>query len=336
MSKLLKKNNTWLITGCAGFIGSNLLEYLLLNNQRVVGIDNFSTGYQSNLDQVKESVGNTKWKNLSFLDADLRDLNKCLALLNRIKGGLNFDFILHQAAIGSVPRSIKDPIFTHENNVDVFVNILEIARSLSIPKLVYASSSSVYGDEVTLPKREQKIGKLLSPYAATKYINEIYADIYSSVYNISITGLRYFNVFGPRQDPGGPYAAVIPKWIQAFIDNSGVIINGDGKTTRDFCYIDNVVQANIRSALINQPNHLVHNIAFGERTSLEELTLIIIDNLRRVGIRSNYEIRYGDFREGDIRHSLADISSARENIGYLPEYDLSNGMKKYIDWYINN
>lgn len=335
---IIDKEFTWLITGCAGFIGSNILEFLLKNNQSVIGVDNFSTGYKDNLNDVRKCVGDECWKRFEFLECDIRNYEQIELTINKfLKKGRRIDFLLHQAAIGSVPRSIEDPVFTHTNNVDGFINILEVAKALNIAKVVYASSSSVYGDEKTLPKVESKVGKLLSPYAASKFINEIYAEIYAYTYGLDITGLRYFNVFGPRQDPNGPYAAVIPKWIDSFISNKGIFINGDGLTSRDFCYVENVVQANILSALNYSKNakSQVLNIAFGHQTTLNELSEMIIENLKHLNIKSNFEVNYRDFREGDIRHSLADISNAKKIIKYSPTVDPFTGLKLSMDWYVN-
>lgn len=334
----LKKSHTWILTGCAGFIGSNILEQLLKSDQFVLGIDNFSTGFKKNLEHVHKIVGDKKWQNFKFLNIDLRDFSKVRdeIISNSTFDIKNYDYFLHQAAIGSVPRSIEDPLFSHTNNVNGFISALEVARELKIKTFVYASSSSVYGDEETLPKIEKLIGKPLSPYATTKYINEIYAETYSLVYGMNTIGLRYFNVFGPRQDPSGPYAAVIPKWINSFMKHEGITINGDGKTTRDFCFVENVVNANLLSALISKDYVFskVFNIAYGTQTSLNELSDFIINNLKEMGIQSNFLVEYGDFRDGDIRHSLADISEAQSFLGYSPKIDPKTGLQKSLKWYV--
>lgn len=334
----MKEQKVWLVTGCAGFIGSNILEELLGNNQIVIGIDNFSTGYSNNLSDIQGNISDQHWKNFYFYDADIRSLSNLINILSDFqeKFNLRIDYIIHQAAIGSVPRSIEDPIFSHTNNVDGFINILELARFLGVKRVVYASSSSVYGDEKTLPKVEHRTGRLLSPYAATKFINEIYADIYSISYGMEIIGLRYFNVFGKRQDPSGPYAAVIPKWLEALLNKEKIVIYGDGNTSRDFCYIDNVVHANIAAATSNLSNleSKVFNIAFGEQTTLNELSLFLIENLKALNVQSNFQIDHSDFRPGDIRHSLADISNARYSLNYMPTVGPKEGLMRYIKWYV--
>jgi len=335
----MEDKKVWLVTGCAGFIGSNLTEYLINNNQSVIGIDNFSTGTVENLNDIQKSVDKEDWNNFFFLEADIRNIDLVESLLQELvnKESIRINYVIHQAAIGSVPRSIEEPLFSHTNNVDGFINILEIARSFNIKRVVYASSSSVYGDEKTLPKVEKRIGKLLSPYAATKFINEIYADIYSSVYGMEIIGLRYFNVFGKRQDPSGPYAAVIPKWLNALINNEGIIIYGDGETSRDFCYIDNVINANVLAAqsTLEGFDNRIFNIDFGTQTSLNELSSFIIDNLTKLNIRSNFQVEYSDFRPGDIKHSLADISNARNLLSYIPLVGPKDGLLRYIKWYVD-
>ena len=325
-----KKPRTWLITGVAGFVGSNLLEYLLNINQKVIGIDNFITGYKFNLENVKSSVTLKKWKNFKFIKGDICNLKDCEKVLYKV------DHVLHQAALGSVPRSIQNPIKTHNQNVNGFVNILVAAKNAGVKSFVYASSSSVYGDHKSLPKIEDRVGRLLSPYAATKFIDEIYSDVFFKVYNFKSIGLRYFNVFGKRQDPYGSYAAVIPKWINLMIQNKKVRINGDGRTSRDFCYIENVIKANILASLNKKKvKYSVYNIAAGKRTSLNQL-FIFIKNY----ISSNYN-KYSlkpiklKFRDGDIRHSHANINRAINLLNYFPSHDIKQGIKTTIDWYIS-
>jgi len=321
-----KKPLTWLITGVAGFIGSHILETLLINNQKVVGLDNFFSGSGENLDRVLRKVGKESWKNFSFYREDIRDRKICNRLCKRS------DFVLHQAAVGSVTRSIKDPKFSHDVNVNGFLNILEAVKQSRCQKLIFASSSSVYGNNKTLPKVESVVGETLSPYAATKKINEIYADVYAKTYGINYIGLRYFNVFGERQDPNGPYAAVIPRWINALIERKKVYINGDGKTSRDFCYVKNVVQANLKASLTQNPKAIngIYNVAFGDKTSLNKLFKLIKSELN---VEPKMQPIYRDFRAGDIRHSHADISKAKKNIGYRPEYSIKEGIKRTINWY---
>jgi len=316
---------TWLITGVAGFIGSNLLEMLLKFNQKVIGIDNFITGYQRNLHEVLQEIPQAK-NNFTFYEGDICNLDNCK---EAIKG---VDYVLHQAALGSVPRSIKDPISTNKINIDGFLNMLLVAKDCGVKRFIYASSSSVYGDSVILPKQETQIGKQLSPYAVTKYVNELYAGVFSRCYGIEAIGLRYFNVFGKRQDPNGAYAAVIPLWIKVLLKNEPVFINGDGETTRDFCYIENVVQANILAALIENKNALneVYNIAVGEQTTLNALF-----NYIKLALGLGHDIKpvYRDFRDGDIRHSLAGVSKARRKLGYEPKYRVNEGLNESIKWY---
>jgi len=329
---LLAKPNTWLITGVAGFIGSNLLEALLNLNQHVVGLDNFSTGTIKNLDDVRNSLHGDKWQNFKFIEGDIRNVKDCRNSCDGV------DYILHQAAIGSVTRSIEDPIYTNENNIAGFLNIVLAARDAKVKRFVYASSSSVYGDHPVLPKIEENTGKPLSPYAITKYVNELYADVFMRIYGLQVIGLRYFNVFGPRQDPNSTYAAVIPKWFSALLHGEPVYINGDGETTRDFCFVDNVVQANILSACVRNENALgqVYNIAFSEQNTLKQLFYLIRDETSKQnnGVAAGAEPVYREFRAGDIRYSLADISKAKELIGYHPKYSLRDGVGKAAEWYI--
>ena len=326
MDKLLHKSNTWLLTGVAGFIGSHLLQTLLLNNQKVIGLDNLVTGTKINLDKVKQEVGKKAWSNFALYKEDIRNRKICFRLCNKV------DYVLHQAALGSVSRSIKDPQLTHDINVNGFINILEAVKAAQCKRLIFASSSSVYGDDRSLPKKENLVGEPLSPYATTKKINEIYAEVYAKTYGIKYIGLRYFNVFGERQDPNGPYAAVIPKWINSLIDKKKVYINGDGKTSRDFCYVSNVVQANLKAALTQNTKALNqdYNIAFGDKTSLNKLFELIKSELK---ITPDVEPIYKDFREGDVRHSHADIRKAKKNLGYKPEHSIYEGIKKTVSWF---
>ena len=329
-ASLKKISKKWLITGVAGFIGSNLLEELLNLGQTVVGLDNFSTGKKENLNDVQNQVPADKWGNFHFLKADIRNLKDCL---NACEG---IDYVLHQAALGSVPRSIDDPIRTNQSNIDGFLNMLVAARDCSVKRFVYAASSSTYGDHPDLPKMEDKIGRPLSPYAVTKYVNELYADVFSRTYGLEMIGLRYFNVFGKRQDPQGAYAAVIPKWIGALLKNERPIIFGDGETSRDFCYIDNAVQANILSATTENQEAVnkVYNVAYGERTTLNQLFQLIKKDLMpfESGIEG-IEPEYGPFRKGDVRHSLADIRRAGNLLGYEPKYSVKSGMKETVGWF---
>ena len=321
----------WLVTGVAGFIGSSLLEALLRSNQKVVGLDNFSTGHRHNLDQVKAAVGSAAWSNFDFIEGDIRNLQDCRKACDKV------DFVLHQAALGSVPRSIEDPILSNESNISGFINILVAARDAGVKRFVYAASSSTYGDHPGLPKVESVIGQPLSPYAVTKYVNELYADVFSRCYDTQSIGLRYFNIFGPRQDPNGAYAAVIPQWITALIKNKPLHINGDGETSRDFCFVENAVQANLLAALTMNPEAInqVYNIALNERTSLNELYTMMCNLLiDRFPHLRNHEPTYMDFRKGDVRHSQADISKARELLGYDPTHRIDQGLKQAMDWYL--
>jgi UDP-N-acetylglucosamine 4-epimerase len=321
----------WLVTGVAGFIGSNLLETLLRSNQKVVGLDNFSTGHRHNLDQVKAAVGSAAWSNFDFIEGDIRNLQDCRKACDKV------DFVLHHAALGSVPRSIEDPILSNESNISGFVNILVAARDAGVKRFVYAASSSTYGDHPGLPKVESVIGQPLSPYAVTKYVNELYADVFFRCYDTQSIGLRYFNIFGPRQDPNGAYAAVIPQWIAALIKNKPLHINGDGETSRDFCFVENAVQANLLAALTMNPEAInqVYNIALNERTSLNELYAMMCNLLiDRFPHLRNHEPTYMDFRKGDVRHSQADISKARELLGYEPTHRIDQGLKQAMDWYL--
>ena len=323
---LQSKKSVWLVTGAAGFIGSHLVEELLTLNQEVIGIDNFLTGKKINLDLIKIAQPKNFKNNFSFYEIDITNADQ----LNELP---KIDYVLHQAALGSVPRSIENPIDTNHNNVTGFLNMLVFAKNQGIEKFIYASSSSVYGDHPELPKIEEQTGNLLSPYALSKKVDELYAEIFSRIYKIKTVGLRYFNVFGPRQDPNGQYAAVIPKWINATIQNKPITINGDGSTSRDFCYVKNVVQANILAALGDMPdkNAGIYNISCGGSTTLNELARFIQDEIALYFENLKPEIIYQDFREGDIKHSIADISMASTFLGYDPEYDFESGMKETIN-----
>ena len=397
LSRLKTQRNTWLVTGVAGFIGSNLLETLLKLNQRVVGLDNFATGYQRNLDEVQSLVSAQQWANFQFIKGDIRNLEDCRRAMtfdlfvapklsvalklsgapklslrarpaihgSRIKSGMTadsslrgaegdaaihapipVDYVLHQAALGSVPRSVEDPITTNATNISGFLNMLVAARDAKVKRFVYAASSSTYGDHPGLPKVEDTIGKPLSPYAVTKYVNELYADVFAKTYGLQSIGLRYFNVFGPRQDPNGAYAAVIPKWIASMIQGEPIYINGDGETSRDFCYVANAVQANLlaatsviaseaRQSMPPSPIDQVYNVAVGDRTTLNEL----YEQLK-VRLQSQYphlqDARplYRDFRAGDVRHSLADISKAAMHLGYAPTERIGAGLELAMPWYL--
>lgn len=318
----------WLVTGAAGFIGSNLVESLLLLGQRVSGMDNFATGHRHNLDHVAASVGEA-WGGFTLLEADIRDAEACRDAVQGV------DMVLHQAALGSVPRSIDDPQTTNAVNVTGFLNMLDAARLAGVSAFIYAASSSTYGDEPNLPKIEDRIGNPLSPYAATKYFNEVYADIYRRTYDFGSTGLRYFNVFGPRQDPDGAYAAVIPKWADRMIRGDDVTINGDGETSRDFCFVDNAVQANLRAALAQQSGEAkVYNVAVGERTTLNGLFDAIRDALREYQIHYDRTPVHADFRKGDVRHSLASIEKAQGDLGYAPSHRIGEGLAAAMPWYV--
>ena len=329
-AELRDEPRTWLITGVGGFIGSNILLELLTLGQRVVGIDSFITGSRRNLDEVREEVGNKVWENFTFYEGDIRDPEVCSL------GCAAVDIVLHQAALGSVPRSIANPEITNEHNVTGFLNVLDAARKANVRRFVYASSSSVYGDHPGLPKVEDVTGECLSPYAVSKKTNEMYASVFGRCYGMDCVGLRYFNVFGPRQSPNGPYAAVIPKWVDAMLKNESVVINGDGETSRDFCYIDNVVQANLRAALVEDQEALrtVYNIAAGGRTSLNELYTFLKEKLvtHRPELEGVTPV-YQDFRPGDVRHSNADISKAERLLGYHPTHQIEEGLNESLDWY---
>ena len=327
--QLASSPKKWLITGVAGFIGSNLLETLLKLGQTVVGLDNFATGHQRNLDEVKSTVSEEQWSNFSFIEGDIRDYDTC------IKAVENVDYVLHQAALGSVPRSIADPLTSNAANVSGFLNMLQAAKEANVDSFTYAASSSTYGDHPALPKVEENIGNPLSPYAVTKYVNELYANVYARTYGFKSIGLRYFNVFGKRQDPNGAYAAVIPKWTAAMIEGEDVFVNGDGETSRDFCVIENTVQMNILAACANdQAKDQVYNVAVGDRTTLNDLYKSIASSLKNNGIEVSNEPVYRDFRAGDVRHSQADISKAKQKLGYDPKFNIGAGIDKAMPWYI--
>jgi UDP-N-acetylglucosamine 4-epimerase len=379
-TRLTSEPHTWLITGVAGFIGSNLLETLLKLNQRIVGLDNFATGHQRNLDEVQSLVSPEQWNNFNFIQGDIRNLEDCRRAMvylplppgegwggGALQGGeplsahldgesFPVEYVLHQAALGSVPRSIENPIATNDTNLSGFLNMLVAARDAKVKRFVYAASSSTYGDHPGLPKVEDKIGKPLSPYAVTKYVNELYADVFARTYGFNTIGLRYFNVFGPRQDPNGAYAAVIPKWIASMIKGEPVYINGDGETSRDFCFIENVRQINLLAATIGtlplpqagegwgeghgecttDPTNQIYNVAVGDRTTLNQLYEQIQLNLlpsypQLQGVKPVYR----DFRAGDVRHSLADVSKAATLLGYNPTHRIGEGLKVAMHWYIS-
>jgi UDP-N-acetylglucosamine/UDP-N-acetyl-alpha-D-glucosaminouronate 4-epimerase len=323
---------TWLITGVAGFIGSNLLETLLKLEQRVLGLDNFATGYERNLDEVQKLVRPAQWDQFTLVKGDICAISEC----HRACKGV--DYVLHQAALGSVPRSVADPIATNAANVTGFVNMLVAARDASVKRFVYAASSSTYGDHPGLPKVEDTIGRPLSPYAVTKYVNELYADVFARCYEIETIGLRYFNVFGPRQDPEGAYAAVVPKWIASLIKGETIFINGDGETSRDFCYVANAVQANLLSATSQEQGAInqVYNVAVGGRTTLNDLYGMLRDIL--APLCANLQDRapvYREFRAGDVRHSLADVGKAKRILGYSPTHTIGEGLQAAIGWYVS-
>lgn len=328
-ASLRQSPRSWLVTGCAGFIGSNILEKLLKLNQRVVGLDNFATGFERNLDEVQRTVTAEQWSRFRFIRGDIRDAATCGQAVQGI------ELVLHQAALGSVPRSLQDPATTNAVNISGFLNMLIAARDAKVQGFVYAASSSTYGDHPGLPKVEDRIGKPLSPYAVTKYVNELYADVFARSYGFASIGLRYFNVFGMRQDPDGAYAAVIPRWIAAMIRGDQVAINGDGETSRDFCFVDNAVQANILAALaqadaVNQ----VYNVAVSGRTTLNTLFDYLCAGLGEVGISYSQPPLYRDFRPGDVRHSQADIGKAQRLLGYQPTHDIQHGIRAAMPWYV--
>ena len=322
----------WLITGVAGFIGSNLLEHLLKLGQTVVGLDNFLTGYQKNLDMVRDIVGPEAWSRFTFIEGDIRDIETCRTACQGVQ------HVLHEAALGSVPRSIDDPLLSNSCNITGYLHMLVAARDAGVKSFVYAASSSTYGDSPELPKVEDKIGSPLSPYAVTKYVDELYADVFHRCYGFSSVGLRYFNVFGQRQDPYGAYAAVIPQWFASLIKQETVFVNGDGETSRDFCYIDNVVQANLLASFAHgDAANKIYNVAFGQRTTLNELFNLIKEEVARHKPEvMSAQCAHRDYRAGDVRHSLADISRAHNLLGYDPQFDVRQGLRLAGDWYAAN
>ena len=328
--QLKQHPKTWLVTGVAGFIGSNLLETLLKLDQTVVGLDNFATGHQYNLNEVQNLVTPEQWANFKFYEGDIRNFEDC----KKVCAGV--DYVLHQAALGSVPRSIADPITTNAANITGFLNMLTAARDAEVKSFTYAASSSTYGDHPALPKVEENIGKPLSPYAVTKYVNELYAEVFARTYGFKTIGLRYFNVFGKRQDPNGAYAAVIPKWTASMIKGEDVFINGDGETSRDFCFIENTVQANILAATTqnDEAKNQVYNVAVGDRTTLNDLFNAIQAALNENGVTYTKEPVYRDFRVGDVRHSQADVSKIKNLLGYTPKFVISQGVESAMPWYI--
>jgi len=334
----LEKNKfTWLITGVAGFIGSNLLESLLKYNQNVIGLDNFSTGYEKNIsqaiDDAEKSANKDLSENFKFVNGDIRNIDDCR---EAVKG---VDFVLHHAALGSVPRSIENPIITNDNNINGFLNMLIASSDEKVEKFIYAASSSTYGDHPDLPKKEEIIGKPLSPYAVTKYVNELYAEVFSKIYGLDSIGLRYFNIFGKRQDPQGSYAAVIPKWISSILNNEQVFINGNGDTSRDFCYINNVIEINILAALSKnkESKNQIYNVALNDNINLNELfNLISAKILSRLPTTQIKKPIHKDYREGDVLHSQADISKAKKLLDYDPIYDINKGLEDCMDWFVND
>ena len=333
-ARLPNEPRTWLVTGVAGFIGSNLLEALLLLDQRVVGLDNFATGYQRNLDEVQGLVTAEQWSRFHFIEGDICNLDDCRRACEGV------EYVLHQAALGSVPRSLANPIATNDTNIGGFLNMLVAARDAKVTSFTYAASSSTYGDHPALPKVEDVIGKPLSPYAVTKYVNELYADVFARCYGFKTIGLRYFNVFGPRQNPHGAYAAVIPKWISSLMQGEPVYINGDGETSRDFCFIQNAIQANILAATTtnDEAKNQIYNVAIGERTTLNNLFAFLVSELANTGDPTLNDIKpvYRDFRAGDVKHSLADTSKARNSLGYMPTARINDGIKISMPWYVKN
>ena len=338
--ELIADPKCWLVTGAAGFIGSNLVEELLSLNQIVIGLDNFSTGHRQNLDLVKANVTVERWQNFQFIEGDVRNMAMCIDVLDNVPselGASKVNCVLHQAALGSVPRSIDNPVLSNENNVNGFLNMITASCDMEVDAFVYAASSSTYGDHPGLPKKEDLIGKPLSPYAVTKLVNELYAEVFHKTYGFGSTGLRYFNVFGPRQDPHGAYAAVIPKWIAAMMSDEPVFINGDGHTSRDFCYVKNAVQANLLAAAdqIRSSQSSVFNVACGQRTSLNELFSHIKTRLEKYSFNMvNKEPNYKKFRTGDVKHSLADITMISDQLGYLPTHKIEEGLDEAVGWYV--
>lgn len=330
LGRLTGERHTWLVTGVAGFIGSNLLEALLKLDQQVVGLDNFATGHLRNLEEVRTLVTADQWARFTFIEGDIRKLEDCRRACEGV------EYVLHQAALGSVPRSLADPITTNATNIDGFLNMLVAARDADVRSFTYAASSSTYGDHPALPKVEDVIGKPLSPYAVTKFVNELYADVFARSYGFTAIGLRYFNVFGPRQSPDGPYAAVIPKWTAAMIAGEEIFINGDGETSRDFCFIANAIQANLLAATTKntEARNQIYNVAVGDRTTLNELFQALVYALADNGISYKKEPSYRDFRTGDVRHSLADINKGRTLLGYEALFRIREGINAAMPWYV--
>lgn len=328
--KLVLEPKCWLVTGVAGFIGSGLLEELLYLNQTVIGLDNFSTGFQHNLDDVRATVSESQWARFTFYEGNIESLLDCQRACKGV------DFVLHQAALGSVPRSLKDPVTTNQVNISGFLNMLIAARDAGVASFTYAASSSTYGDYPGLPKTEDKIGRPLSPYAVTKYVNELYADVFARNYAFKAIGLRYFNVFGRRQNPNGAYSAVIPRWILSQLNGEQIYINGDGLTSRDFCYIDNVIQANLLAATTTNSNarNQVYNVAVGDRMTLNDLYLAIREGIYSLSdFKNDMTPIYHDFRRGDVQHSQADISKIKKFLRYVPEFTVTEGLKYTLKWY---
>ena len=332
LAALPQAPRTWLISGVAGFIGSNLLETLLRLDQRVVGLDNFATGHRKNLAEVQTLVSPTQWARFEFIEGDIRELADCRRACEGV------DCVLHQAALGSVPRSIEDPLATNAANITGFLNMLVAARDARVHSFTYAASSSTYGDHPGLPKVEDVIGKPLSPYAVTKYVNELYADVFARSYGLETIGLRYFNVFGPRQDPDGAYAAVVPKWAASLLKGQTVFINGDGETSRDFCFVDNAVQANLLAATVapGAARNQVYNVAVGDRTTLNTLFNLLRDNLAAHGVGADVQPVYRDFRSGDVRHSQADVGKAQRLLGYAATHRMAQGIAAAMPWYLKH
>lgn len=325
------RRRCWLVTGAAGFIGSHLVEALLKLGQQVVGLDNFSTGKPENLEEVRAAVGEEAWRRFEFIEGDIVDLPTCVRACQGV------EIVLHEAALGSVPRSIEAPLATHAANATGFLNMLVAARDAGVKRFIYAASSSTYGDSQELPKVEERIGRPLSPYAVTKYLNELYADVFARCYGLPTVGLRYFNVFGSRQDPEGPYAAVIPRWVRAMLHGEPCTINGDGETSRDFCYVANAVQINLRAALVEDEAalHQVYNVAVGGRTTLKQLHAQLAAALRTE--RPDLQVlppRFAPFRPGDVRHSQAAIAKAQRLLGYVPTHDVERGLREAVGWYV--
>lgn len=330
-TQLRESPKVWLVTGVAGFIGSNLLEWLLENKQQVIGLDNYATGHPDNLAEVRDAVGAANWKNFLFIEGDIRDLQTCRDAVRGV------DHVLHQAALGSVPRSLDDPLASHEANINGFLNMLVAARDEGVASFTYAASSFTYGDHPALPKVEDRIGQPLSPYAVTKLVNELYASVFARNYGFKAVGLRYFDVFGPRQDPDGPYATVIPRWVNAMLAGKRVTINGDGETSRDFCYVANAVQANILAAMASEEaKDQVYNVAVGDHTTLNELFSSLTFELSSLTQDYGRSPEYGEFRAGDVRHSQADISKVRQHLGYQPTHDIRAGLAAVLPWYLSH